>query len=369
MVVVAPAAGAFARQASREHGGGLTLERDTAPAPGCRVGSVCRNVFTGGAVDVSTGEVAAGAGVRRFSARIALSEIGGVRLKMSSRRTHEEARVRRKRQEGSRIWTRETSRTRRRHPSRSGHPSRTTLSATTSRSPQVESTMRRSGADGLLPMERPGTGTASTSRSSRRTPTPSTCACSTPRTPPRSAAGSALRSGRTWCGTATCRTSGRGSSTVAGSRPASIQARASLQLEQGPPRSLRQGDRPRRPVGRVELFGYKFNDRSGTSRWTSRTARRRPLGRVIDTAFTWGDDRPPRDPGTRRSSTRRARQSFRRSSIRHPGGEIARDVRRIRLPEAAIHRTSGDRSAASSRLLRSSPPRRPAPRRKSRPNC
>ena len=80
-------------------------------------------------------------------------------------------------------------------------------------------------------------------------------------------------------------------------RPVRAGQGASLQPEQGRARSLCQGDRPRRAVGRraVRLQGR----RSGrpTCRSTTATAPRSPRWpSVIDPAFTWGDDRPPRTP-------------------------------------------------------------------------
>ena len=54
-------------------------------------------------------------------------------------------------------------------------------------------------------------------------------------------------------------------------------------------------DRPRGPLGRRAV---RVSDRAPTTRpSTIATARRyAPLGAVVDTAFTWGDDRPPRTP-------------------------------------------------------------------------
>jgi isoamylase len=46
-----------------------------------------------------------------------------------------------------------------------------------------------------------------------------------------------------------------------------------------------------------ELFAYKFGDpQLDQSRDDRDSAPYAPLGRVVDTAFTWGDDRPPRTP-------------------------------------------------------------------------
>jgi glycogen operon protein len=46
-----------------------------------------------------------------------------------------------------------------------------------------------------------------------------------------------------------------------------------------------------------ELFGYKIGDPAGDLSFDDRdSAAKAPLAAVIDTAFTWGDDRPPRIP-------------------------------------------------------------------------
>jgi glycogen operon protein len=53
-------------------------------------------------------------------------------------------------------------------------------------------------------------------------------------------------------------------------------------------RALRWGD---------ELFGYKIGDAAADLSFDDRdSAAHAPLAAVIDTAFTWGDDRPPRTP-------------------------------------------------------------------------
>src|SRR5208282_1947234 len=46
-----------------------------------------------------------------------------------------------------------------------------------------------------------------------------------------------------------------------------------------------------------ELFGYRVGDAAADLKFDERdSAASAPLGVVIDTAFTWGDDRPPRVP-------------------------------------------------------------------------
>jgi pullulanase/glycogen debranching enzyme len=45
------------------------------------------------------------------------------------------------------------------------------------------------------------------------------------------------------------------------------------------------------------VFGYKIGDPAADLSFDDRdSASFAPLGQVIDTAFTWGDDRPPRTP-------------------------------------------------------------------------
>jgi glycogen operon protein len=58
-------------------------------------------------------------------------------------------------------------------------------------------------------------------------------------------------------------------------------------------RPLRWGD---------EMFGYKVGDKTGDLSFDDRdNAALAPLARVIDTAFTWGDDRPPNTPWSKTS--------------------------------------------------------------------
>ena len=74
------------------------------------------------------------------------------------------------------------------------------------------------------------------------------------------------------------------------------QPRTSLQSEQGRARSLCQGDRPGAALGgrSVRLPDRRSGaDLSFDERDNAPFA---PLAVVIDPAFTWGDDRPPRTP-------------------------------------------------------------------------
>ena len=70
-----------------------------------------------------------------------------------------------------------------------------------------------------------------------------------------------------------------------------------LQPEQGGARPLRQGDRPRRAVGRRAV---RLQDRRRRRRPVVRRPRQRRRSRrwprSSTPAFTWGDDRPPRTP-------------------------------------------------------------------------
>ena len=111
----------------------------------------------------------------------------------------------------------------------------------------------------------------------------------------RSRTASRCRSRPTWSGTATSRTSSRASSTATASTARTSRRRASLQPEQGRARSVRQGDRPRREVGR-RAVRLQVGDQDDLSFDDRDNAAFCPLASVIDTAFTWGDDRPPRTP-------------------------------------------------------------------------
>ena len=72
--------------------------------------------------------------------------------------------------------------------------------------------------------------------------------------------------------------------------------RASIQSEQGCRRSIRESHRTPGPMGRLDV---RISNRQPRRRPVVRHARQRaiaPLAGVIDPAFTWGDDRPPRTP-------------------------------------------------------------------------
>ena len=70
-----------------------------------------------------------------------------------------------------------------------------------------------------------------------------------------------------------------------------------LQPAQAPARPVRQGDRPARCRWNDAIFGYTLGGTATTSSCDDRdNAAFAPLAAVIDPAFTWGDDRPPRTP-------------------------------------------------------------------------
>ena len=67
--------------------------------------------------------------------------------------------------------------------------------------------------------------------------------------------------------------------------------------QQGPARPLRQGDRPRPAAGTIRCSATRSATRRPTCRFDDRdNAAFAPLAAVVDPAFTWGDDRPPRTP-------------------------------------------------------------------------
>ena len=107
----------------------------------------------------------------------------------------------------------------------------------------------------------------------------------------------AARTAPTWCGTATCPTSG----------PASCTATA-FTVRYDPSAGHRFNphkivlDPYAKSIGRPvrwddSMFGYTIGDPTATCRFDTRdNAAFAPLAAVIDPAFTWGDDRPPRTP-------------------------------------------------------------------------
>ncbi len=79
------------------------------------------------------------------------------------------------------------------------------------------------------------------------------------------------------------------------------------------------------------LFGYKIGDPGDDLSFDERdSAAFAPLGMVIDTAFTWGDDRPPRTPWHTTIDLRAARQGLHQASSRGARA-AARHLRRAGL--------------------------------------
>ena len=263
---------------------------------------------------------------------------------------------------------------RRRGRDRSGRTASRTRSRLTL-PPLADRDLRRSerrSADGARPQvwpgalirwARPGTARASTSRSSRRTPRRSSSACSTDRARTRSRA-SRCPSTPTTSGTAICRT--RGPDLLYGYRvhgpydPANGHRFNPNKLLLDP--YARALSRPLRWTD--AHFGYRIGSpREDLSFDRRDNARDMPKCRVVDPAFTWGDDRPAAIcRGTRSSSTRR-------TSAASPCGipaspEPLRGTFAGARPRRAIidylrrARRHRDRAAAGARLRRRPPPGR-----------
>ena len=80
-------------------------------------------------------------------------------------------------------------------------------------------------------------------------------------------------------------------------RPVRPAAGPPLQPEQGCPRSVREGDGAYDSVGRRDVRLPRRRPGRRPARSTSATTPPfAPLAAVVDPAFTWGDDRPPRTP-------------------------------------------------------------------------
>ena len=116
--------------------------------------------------------------------------------------------------------------------------------------------------------------------------------------PTRVAAHPAARADRPWSGTATCPTCGPASSTAtACTARTSRRTGHRFNPQQAAARPVRQGDRPRRCAGPTRCSATASATPSADLSFDDRdSAAFAPLAAVIDPAFTWGDDRPPRTP-------------------------------------------------------------------------
>ena len=95
----------------------------------------------------------------------------------------------------------------------------------------------------------------------------------------------------------TCPTCFPASSTGTACTGRSIRRRAPVQPQQGRARPVRQVDRSRRMLGRLSSSAIELHDAEADLSFDDRdSAAYAPLATVIDPAFTWGDDRPPRTP-------------------------------------------------------------------------
>ena len=109
-----------------------------------------------------------------------------------------------------------------------------------------------------------------------------------------------LASAPTMSGTATCPTCARPALRLPRRTGRTTRARAPLQPREAADRSLREGDHRRDPAGATTLFGYTVGHPDDDLEPDDRdSAGGVPKCVVVDPAFTWGDDRPPRMPWNR----------------------------------------------------------------------
>ncbi len=134
---------------------------------------------------------------------------------------------------------------------------------------------------------------------SRSTRPVSSSASSTRPRPTRESRRLALPERPTWCGTATCPSCVPGSSTATGS---TVRTSPSAGHRFNPAKIVL--DPYAKAIGRMRAAGAtrdtSATDRRSRRRPVVRRPRQRragaPLAVVVDPAFTWGDDRPPRTP-------------------------------------------------------------------------
>ena len=143
--------------------------------------------------------------------------------------------------------------------------------------------------------------------------------------------------------------------------------RPPLQPEQAPDRPLRQGAARRDPLARRASSAIASAHRAATSRSTGATsAFVMPKCVVVDTAVTWGDDRPPRRAWADTIIYEAHVKGMTAAAPGHPRA-AARHLRRARRP--ARHRPSGEarrhrgRADAGAGLLRRPLPGREEARR------
>ena len=214
----------------------------------------------------------------------------------------------------------------------------------------------RAGPASRTRSARPGTATGRTSRSSPRTPSTSSSACSTTTGTRRA---SRSRSAPTSSGTATCPASARGSATATASTAATRRSEG----HRFNPHKLLLDPYAKAITGSVDWRAANVlpyvpgSRRRPTSSRTTRTTRSRCRSAVvIDQAFDWEGDRPPRDPLGGHGHLRGARQGLHDA----PSGRARGPPRHLRRPRlrggaraSAVARRHRGRAAA--RSTRSSP--------------
>ena len=176
---------------------------------------------------------------------------------------------------------------------------------------------------------RPGTGRASTSRSSRRSPRRSRSACSTARRRGERVALPASTGG-VWHGYFPDLRPGQlyGLRRRRSVRPG---GRGALQPEQAAVRPVREGRRPRPALRRLRCTATRSARRSTICSFDTRdSAAFAPLATVVDPAFTWGADVRPRRALADTRDLRAARQGLHPAASRRARG-AARHLRRARL--------------------------------------
>ena len=164
-------------------------------------------------------------------------------------------------------------------------------------------------------------------------------------------------------GTATCPTCCPASSTATASTARTSRRKGHrFNPNKVAARPVRQGDRPRPAAGTTRCSATRSATRQADLSFDERdSAAFAPLAAVVDTAFTWGDDRPPRTPWHKTLIYELHVKGF---TKRHPGRarEAARHLRRPGLRGG--HRAPARPGRHRRRAAAGAPSRRrPAPGR------
>ena len=196
------------------------------------------------------------------------------------------------------------------------------VSATLNRKPQCRNhRLRRSGPAAPIRAAPPGTARASTSRCSPPTPTRVELCLFDPKGRREMQRIELTRAHRSGLALLSARSAAGPAVWLSRARPVQAGRRASLQSAQAAARPLCQESRGQLCAGAMRCSATASATGARTCRSIAATARAAcPRCKVIDPAFTWGDDRRPRRALARHRDLRAARARLHHAASRRAAG-------------------------------------------------